>query len=147
MFFCALRPPRYLRLAAIGAACCGVAAGIGTELFTIFGCKPVSFFWERLTPGAQGSCLDPHDSIRRSCRLLNVLDITADVILAVLPCIMVWNLKMSKVKKCGVSILLGLGRTVSLSCQTLMPQYRSDLATSGLLLLQSSVPSTSNTCS
>jgi hypothetical protein len=93
---------------AIGAACISIATGLGTEIFQIFQCTPVSYFWQRFNPAAKGSCYDPYKSFA-ILQTVNALDIVTDIMLAVLPCIMVWNMTMRRVKKFGVSILLGLG--------------------------------------
>jgi hypothetical protein len=108
VFFCSLCPPRSLRLVAIGAAGISIATGLGTEVYQIFQCWPVSYFWNRFNPTAKGFCYDPHKSFA-ILQTVNAFDIVTDIMLALLPCIMVWNMTMRKIKKFGISILLGLG--------------------------------------
>jgi hypothetical protein len=68
----------------------------------------VSYFWNRFDPAARGTCFSPHKAFA-VLQTVNAFDIGTDVMLAVLPCIMVWNMTMGIRKKLGVSILLGLG--------------------------------------
>ncbi|KAF2023704.1 hypothetical protein EK21DRAFT_118496 [Setomelanomma holmii] len=108
VFFCSLCPPRSLHLTAIIAACASAATGLGTLLLQILQCQPVAYFWDRFEPAAQGKCLDPHKAFA-ILQTVNACDIATDVVLALLPCIMVWNMTMELRKKFCVSLLLGMG--------------------------------------
>lgn len=68
----------------------------------------MSYFWNRFDPAVRGTCFSPHKAFA-VLQTVNAFDVATDVMLAVLPCIMVWNMTMSIRKKLGVSILLGLG--------------------------------------
>ena len=108
LFFLSLRPPRALRIAAIAMAVLSIIAGTGGEAFHIFQCAPISYFWTRVSGPVEGSCFDPHKAFIL-LQVFNGIDVVTDVVLASLPCIMVWNMKMTRAKKLGVSVLLGLG--------------------------------------
>ncbi len=84
------------------------SAGLVAEGYEIFQCAPISYFWTRVTFTTKGSCLDPHKSFIL-LQTTNAIDVLTDVVLACLPCIMVWNMKMSRVKKLGIAVLLGMG--------------------------------------
>ncbi len=121
LFFYSLKPPRTLRVAAVCIAVFSVLAGVCTEYFYLFQCAPVSYFWTRVMPGVQGKCIDPY-KLFTIFQVLNALDILTDVGLASLPCIMVWNMRMTRAKKFGVSILLGVGALYVAFQFTLSPQ-------------------------
>ncbi len=108
-FFCSLNPPRPLKVVAICSGCLTVVCFITSVCFLAFQCRPVPYFWTRFAfNGSQGSCLDKY-IIYDAYQVVNALDILADVVLAVLPCIMVWNMTMRRVEKFYLSTLLGLG--------------------------------------
>ena len=110
MFFCSLRPPKVLRTIAITTSVVSTLCGTGMALFLTFQCRPVSYYWRRvnLEERVPGKCVKMHEQyILLSA--FNASDLATDVVLALLPFFMVWNMKLSKSKKILVAILLGLG--------------------------------------
>lgn len=85
-----------------------VITGLVTLMAQILQCIPVSHFWERFSPDAKGSCYAPNMAYV-ILQTVNAFDIITDALLALLPCIMVWNMVMGSLKKCGVAVLLGVG--------------------------------------
>ncbi len=85
-----------------------ITTGIGTAIYSIFQCWPVDYFWTRFNPGVTGSCLSAYKSFV-ILEICNSFDIVTDVVLAALPAIMLWNMNMTRSKKFGVGLLLGLG--------------------------------------
>ncbi len=108
MFFYSLRPPPALRIAALVAGRVTVLFCLVCILFQIFQCRPVAYFWNRFKPNSSCSCLSLETSFA-FLETMNAIEIATDIVLAVLPCAMAWNMKMKRSKKIAVAIMLGLG--------------------------------------
>ncbi|KAH1406794.1 hypothetical protein KXW28_000309 [Aspergillus fumigatus] len=71
-------------------------------------CKPVSYFWNRLSPGAKGTCLDV-DTIIGIAYLYSVTATLCDFVLGLLPISLVWKLQMTRKTKIALAVILSLG--------------------------------------
>ncbi len=78
------------------------------HLIQIFQCRPVAYFWNRFKPNSSGSCLSL-EAFFAFLETVNAIEIATDIVLAVLPCAMAWNMKMKRSKKITVAIMLDLG--------------------------------------
>lgn len=77
-------------------------------------CKPVSYFWNRLSPGAKGTCLDV-DTIIGIAYLYSVTATLCDFVLGLLPISLVWKLQMTRKTKIALAAILSLGCMYALS--------------------------------
>ena len=77
-----------------------VAIMIG--LFT--GCSPIQYNWDTSIPG--GHCGLPRNE---SFYLSGALNLALDIIIVVLPLPVIWTLKVSSLKKAGISAMFSLG--------------------------------------
>ncbi|RFU35292.1 hypothetical protein B7463_g1045, partial [Scytalidium lignicola] len=75
-------------------------------LFTIFECSPVQAQWDITI--TDGKCISPH-SIEQATYAQSALGISTDWFYAVLPLLMLWNVKLGIRKKVTVGIILGMG--------------------------------------
>lgn len=73
-----------------------------------FQCWPVSHFWNKHTPGAQGSCVNDTVVIALAY-LFSAINIITDLTFALLPAWIVSNLNMKLRTKLALMILMGLG--------------------------------------
>jgi hypothetical protein len=74
---------------------------------TMFQCSPVPFFWERVL-GLAGTCLD--DSVIPNMAIAqSVVNGISDLVLAILPIFLLWNIQMKRQRKVSVAVLLSLG--------------------------------------
>ena len=110
VYFYSLKPSHKLRVATVITGIVTLAAGIASQLYELLLCWPISYYWLRAAPKstAKGSCMPNYKAII-IWQALNSLCILLDIVLAILPCIMVWNLQMKRASKIWVAILLGPG--------------------------------------
>lgn len=90
-----------------------IVVSLLAEFFLVFDCLPVSYTWTRFNGflmgrPTKGHCVGYKKALPIS-QFLNAMDVIADFTLAALPTIMVWNMQLSRARKCEVSFLLGLG--------------------------------------
>jgi hypothetical protein len=95
-------------------------------IITFSQCTPVTFLWDRLNPHVNysGSCWDPHvqqnygyfqggTSHRLPCNMTLIPCIAfssfSDLVLALFPILIVWNLQMKLKLKAGLAAVMGLG--------------------------------------
>ncbi|KAF4216374.1 hypothetical protein CNMCM8980_005283 [Aspergillus fumigatiaffinis] len=71
-------------------------------------CKPVSYFWNRLSPGTKGTCLST-DTIINIAYLYSVTATLCDFVLGLLPISLVWKLQMTRKTKIALAAILSLG--------------------------------------
>ncbi|GES59683.1 putative integral membrane protein [Aspergillus terreus] len=83
-----------------------IIVGLLFFFFTIFQCKPIDFFWHRMTE--HGSCLDP-DILIGIAYLYTVVAAVNDFTIGLLPIFMIWNLQMRPRTKFSLAVILGLG--------------------------------------
>ncbi|KAF5667225.1 integral membrane protein PTH11 [Fusarium heterosporum] len=76
---------------------------------TVFQCNPVSFFWNK---DQEGRCVSP-DIIIALAALYSVFAVISDLVFAVLPGIIVWNLQLHKKTKYSLIPLLAMGCVAS----------------------------------
>lgn len=70
-------------------------------------CSPVNYFWMWVM-GEPGTCID-HRVVPFCTIAQSTVSALSDVILALLPIVMLWNVRMNKRTKVTVAILLSLG--------------------------------------
>ncbi|KAF4634393.1 hypothetical protein G7Y89_g3729 [Cudoniella acicularis] len=68
----------------------------------IFICWPVAHFWN---PGVQGTCLNENSIFLADC----AMSIISDFTILILPMPLIWNLKMHRIKKIGITAAFGAG--------------------------------------
>jgi len=109
-FFFSFHLQRLQRYLAIFGVVLALMSAIGLELWQIFQCTPIKYFWTRMTfkQDASGSCFD-RDKSFALLEMFTVMDILSDASLAIIPCTLVWNMKLNAPKKIGVCILLSMG--------------------------------------
>lgn len=85
-----------------------------TEVFSaafffvfIFQCQPSAYFWTRYT-GGSGTCIPPR-IIVNVVYTYSAITCIGDWLLAILPCILVWDLQMKRNQKILVAIILAMG--------------------------------------
>jgi hypothetical protein len=71
-------------------------------------CKPVDFFWNRMNPGAKGTCLST-DTIIGIAYLYSVTATLCDFVLGLLPISLVWKLQMTPKTKIALAAILSMG--------------------------------------
>jgi hypothetical protein len=76
-------------------------------IFFILQCQPSAFFWTRYT-GGSGSCIVPEITVN-IVYAYSAITCVGDWILAIVPCILVWNLQMKKTQKAFVVAILAMG--------------------------------------
>lgn len=85
---------------------CGLAA--------IFGCQPISYFWNTDQPGR---CMDEYLFFKVN----GALNLVLDIVVLLLPLPMLWRLQMHSKKKIALSLIFSLGLLyVSNRCISLM---------------------------
>jgi len=89
--------------------CLGVTEIYGLFFFFLFvlQCRPSSYFWTQYT-GGKGKCIDPQITVNATYAY-SAISCLSDWIFAILPCFMVWNLKMNSRTKVSVALILGMG--------------------------------------
>ncbi|KAJ6157988.1 hypothetical protein N7470_005580 [Penicillium chermesinum] len=94
----------------------------------VFCVTPVSFFWQRVRPGAEGRCFDP-DNIINIAYVYSVSAACCDLTLGLLPVFLVWNLQMNTRSKTALAGILGIGCVASAAVIVRIPylhDYKSD---------------------
>ncbi|KAL8411070.1 hypothetical protein RB596_000648 [Gaeumannomyces avenae] len=81
----------------------------------IFQCSPIWFFWRRYDPpfADAGSCFKPPMALG-STYTVNIVNIVADLALALMPISLMWNAKLDRRTKFSVVGILALGSASSL---------------------------------
>ncbi|KAL2864848.1 uncharacterized protein BJX67DRAFT_383476 [Aspergillus lucknowensis] len=82
------------------------AVGMIFLFFTIFQCRPVQFYWHRLT--MEGRCLDINMLIN-IVYFYSSVAAACDLTIGVLPALLIRHLRVSRRTKIGVAIILGIG--------------------------------------
>jgi hypothetical protein len=85
----------------------------GIFLFDIFECTPFSYQWDYTILG--GTCA-PGDSLVSAGYAFSVLSVLSDWLYALLPILMLWNVKMNRQTKVVVVVILSLGALYVLLC-------------------------------
>jgi hypothetical protein len=75
--------------------------------FVIFQCNPVGYYWD-WTPGAKGTCSNYH-ALTIAAYVFAGISFASDWALGLLPMWLLWNVQISRSKKFGVGVMLGLG--------------------------------------
>lgn len=71
-------------------------------------CKPVDYFWNRMSPGAKGTCLSTNTVIGVAY-LYSVTATLCDFVLGLLPISLVWKLQMTPKTKIALAGILSMG--------------------------------------
>jgi hypothetical protein len=74
--------------------------------YTIFFCRPVSYYWDKSIEG--GWCIDNDLYIKESIAA-GVLSLVTDLIILVFPMPTIWGLKLRLKKKIAVTAILCVG--------------------------------------
>lgn len=77
-------------------------------LILLFGCTPISKYWENDTPG---HCID----LKKSATVYASMNVISDFFIFVLPLPSVWHLKLTRKEKIGVSLVFMTGAMCVLS--------------------------------
>ncbi|KAJ5759849.1 P-type ATPase [Penicillium odoratum] len=93
----------------------------------VLDCRPISYFWRRVDPTAEGSCLST-TVLLDIAYLYSSLTILVDFSLGTLPIAVVWNLQMNRWTKVAVGGILSLGAVASVAVVVRLPflHYYSD---------------------
>lgn len=75
---------------------------ISCSIAAVFGCEPVSWFWNRDQPG---HCMDEIMFFKVN----GILNLILDLIVLLLPIPMLWRLQMYTKKKIALSLIFSLG--------------------------------------
>lgn len=71
-------------------------------MVTILSCRPIAYFWNR---DLDGQCLD----VTALAYANSAFAVAQDLLLIVLPVIMLWNLNMSRRRKCLIALMFAVG--------------------------------------
>ncbi|KJK66333.1 P-type ATPase of unknown pump specificity type V [Aspergillus parasiticus SU-1] len=91
-----------------------VVIGVSTVVGLVFWfmltlqCQPVQYFWQRMRPGASGTCMNT-DHLIDIAYVYSVFATLCDFILGLLPIALVWNLQMNTKTKAALAGILSLG--------------------------------------
>lgn len=91
-----------------------VVIGVSTVVGLVFWfmltlqCQPVQYFWQRMRPGASGTCMNV-DHLIDIAYVYSVFATVCDFILGLLPIALVWNLQMNTKTKAALAGILSLG--------------------------------------
>ncbi|KAL2062079.1 hypothetical protein VTL71DRAFT_6345 [Oculimacula yallundae] len=81
--------------------------------YTIFQCKPISYFWLQFS-GIPGKCL-PAPQVQAISIAYSAASATADILFGVMPICVLWNLQMNRKAKIIVGVLLCVGIVAGLT--------------------------------
>lgn len=90
------------------AMCISVISGLAFFLVTLFQCNPSPYFWNRYVPGEPGSCV-PSDVIIGLGFLYTSFSLLSDFTFALLPAVLIWDLKLKQRTKFALIPLLAMG--------------------------------------
>lgn len=85
-----------------------ICIGFVFWIILLFDCQPVSYFWERLSFTAKGTCM-PTDVLLITAYVYSGLTIFCDFTLGILPICFIWNLQMNRRTKGVLAGILSLG--------------------------------------
>lgn len=95
----------WILYAAISVA---TAVGVIFLLFTIFTCRPVSYFWHQGSLASHGTCINK-DTLIAIAYLYSVGAAVTDLTIGLLPVALIWNLRMNQRTKSAIIGILGIG--------------------------------------
>lgn len=75
---------------------------VACSLAAIFGCQPVSYFWNEDQPGR---CMNEYMFFKVN----GILNLILDILVLLLPWPMLWRLQMHTKKKIALSMIFSLG--------------------------------------
>lgn len=75
---------------------------VSCSLAAIFGCQPVSYFWNQDQPGR---CIDEFMFFKVN----GIVNLILDIVVLLLPLPMLWRLQMHVKKKIALSVIFSLG--------------------------------------
>ncbi|KAM5358814.1 hypothetical protein ACJZ2D_014955 [Fusarium nematophilum] len=82
-----------------------VGALLVTEIMTLLQCRPIRAMWEDV-PGAQCQSIK---TMQVGGYLYTAVGIAGDLVFAIMPIVLIWNLNRSRLERCLVSFLLASG--------------------------------------
>ncbi|KAK7978280.1 Satratoxin biosynthesis SC1 cluster protein 4 [Apiospora saccharicola] len=94
------------------AMCISVISGLAFFLVTLFQCNPSPYFWNRYVPGEPGSCV-PSSVIIGLGFLYTSFSLISDFTFALLPAVLIWDLKLKQRTKFALIPLLAMGCVAS----------------------------------
>ncbi|KAK8086348.1 hypothetical protein PG994_001322, partial [Apiospora phragmitis] len=95
-----------------GAMAISVVSGLAFFFVTLFQCNPSPYFWNRYVPGEPGSCI-PSDVIIGLGFLYTSFSLLSDFTFALLPAVLIWDLKLKQRTKFAIIPLLAMGCVAS----------------------------------
>ncbi|KAK8039792.1 Satratoxin biosynthesis SC1 cluster protein 4 [Apiospora rasikravindrae] len=95
-----------------GAMTISVISGMAFFFVTLFQCNPSPYFWNRYVPGEPGSCV-PSDVIIGLGFLYTSFSLISDFTFALLPAVLIWDLKLKQRTKFAIIPLLAMGCVAS----------------------------------
>ncbi|KAK8093776.1 Satratoxin biosynthesis SC1 cluster protein 4, partial [Apiospora hydei] len=95
-----------------GAMTISVISGLAFFFVTLFQCNPSPYFWNRYVPGEPGSCV-PSDVIIGLGFLYTSFSLISDFTFALLPAVLIWDLKLKQRTKFAIIPLLAMGCVAS----------------------------------
>ncbi|KAK6825725.1 hypothetical protein PG995_014693 [Apiospora arundinis] len=89
-----------------------VISGMAFFFVTLFQCNPSPFFWNRYVPGEPGTCI-PSSVIIGLGLLYTSFSLVSDFTFALLPAVLIWDLKLKQRTKLAIIPLLAMGCVAS----------------------------------
>lgn len=88
--------------------------------YALFQCGPISYFWTRTTQPFGGQCI-PTQRLIVVTLITSSISAAADLVCALLPVAMLWNVKIQRRTKILVAVLLGMGAAAGAAVIARMP--------------------------
>lgn len=90
--------------------------------FVTFQCNPPNYFYDQVL-GLKGSCMDI-DVIPNVTIVHSVIGAVCDIVFALLPIAMLWNVQLNKRAKVVVAVLLGMGMVAGIALLVRIPYIK-----------------------
>ena len=103
-----VRYARSIRKINYGAMVFTALLATGFCIVILCNCRPVSYYWTRFK-GTSGSCGDTHGVFMASFRAISILGGLNDLMMALIPGIVVWQLNMRKRDRALAHCLMTIG--------------------------------------
>ncbi|KAK3996467.1 hypothetical protein QBC44DRAFT_365592 [Cladorrhinum sp. PSN332] len=106
-------------------ACLGITWIMTVVYFflVLFQCSPPSYFYDQVLVPSGGHCLHK-DRVPRATIAHSIICAVVDLILAFLPVLILWNVKLNKRTKVGVATLLSMGLLAGIALIIRVPYVR-----------------------
>ncbi|KAF9872592.1 hypothetical protein CkaCkLH20_10089 [Colletotrichum karsti] len=102
---------------------CTVCTGVVFFFVTLLQCQPIAFFWEQYTGSTDGHCINM-DVIIALTYLYSAFSVICDFTFAILPIVLIWNLKMDRKTKIALVPIMAMACIASAAVVVRMPYVK-----------------------